>query len=272
MTTYWGRIIRLTVGDVVVENLRMAFDIEVLAAPGSGTSAIRVWNLSPGNEKEIVAADAAVRLEAGYTGRVSVIYEGRVFRSSVKRTGLDRITTLFVTTEQAATSGAMVTEHWKGEVPLSNIAGDIADAMGLDLVAGSHLDGIELEDYSVGAAAPRAMTLALAKGSRQSGKALSWRRDGNALNIYLGGESGLPLTRVVSEATGMIGSPERTDRGADVAMALDEVPKLGDTVRLESSVLAGDWVVIGINYAGDNWQGDFLARLQLGDPNATDGG
>ena len=127
-------------------------------------------------------------------------------------------------------------------------------------------------DYAVQAAAPKAMALALAKASRQSGRSLSWRRDGSDLVIFRGGESGLPYTRVLSESTGMVGSPERTDRGADVAMVLDEVPKLGDTVRLESSVLDGDWTVIGINYVGDNWQGDFLARLQLGAPDGTEGG
>ena len=271
MTIYWGRVIRLTVGDLVVENLRMSFDIELLAAPGAGASQIHIWNLAPKNEEEIVAADTPVRLEAGYTGRVSVIYEGQVFRASVKRTGLDRITTLLVTSHQAVTSSAVITHFWKGVVQLSEIAGYIANAMGLELVAGQALNGIVFEDYALQAPAPRAMTLVLAKGSRLSGQSLSWRRDGNALHIYRGGESGLPLTRVVSEATGMVGSPERTDRGADVAIVLDEVPNIGDTVRLESSVLTGDWTVIGINYVGDNWQGDFLVRLQLGDPNGTTG-
>lgn len=267
MTTYyWGRQIRLTVGDLVIEDLRMAFDIEVLSAPGSGSSSIRVWNLSPEHEKQITPAGNAVKLEAGYTGDMAVLYEGSVFRSSVKRTGLDRITTLLVASDdQSGASAALITDFWEGEVPAATIAGEIADAMGTNLVGEQFLAGITFEDYALSAPVGRAMTLVMARVSAEIGHPLAWRRDGVDLVIYRSGQSGLPLTRVLSQATGMVGSPERTDRGADVAMVLSDVPKLGDTVQLDSTVLSGEWVLIGINYVGDNWQGDFQARLTLGD-------
>lgn len=271
MTTprYWGRRIRLTIGELVVEGLRIAFDIEALAAPGSGASTIRIWNLSPENEARAAEPDAAVKLEAGYGDNLATLYEGSVRRVTQKRTGLDRITTLLVST--VAADAVTVTQSWGDMTQVADIAGDIAAAMDLELVAGGHLSGISLRNYAVSAEASRAMTLLLAKASRQSGRALSWRRDGSALFIFQAGASAQPLTRDVSQATGMVGSPELTDRGAEVAIVLADVPKVGDTVNLTSAVVSGAWTVIGINYVGDKWQGDFLARLQLGQPDGSAG-
>ena len=271
MTTprYWGRRIRLTIGELVIEGLRIAFDIEVLAAPGAGASAIRIWNLSQENEARAAEPDAAVKLDAGYGDNLATLYEGSVARVTQKRTGLDRITTLLVNT--VAATAVTVTQSWNGMTEVATIAGDIAAAMELELVAGGHLAGINLRNYAVSAEASRAMTLLLAKAGRQSGRALSWRRDGGALVIFQSGASAQPITRAVSEATGMVGSPELTDRGAEVAIVLANVPKVGDTVNLTSAVVSGDWTIIGINYVGDNWQGDFLARLQLGRPDGSAG-
>ena len=267
MTTprYWGRRIRLAVGELVVERLRIAFDIEALAAAGSGVSTIRIWNLSPDNEQRIGDPGTPVKLEAGYGDGLSVIYDGAVTRMTQKRTGTDRITSLLVST--AVTSASpVVTQSWNGDTGAAAIAADIAQAMELELVGAQFLSGVMLHNYAVSAPAPRAMTLLLAKAARISGTPLSWRQQSGELLIFHAGASAQPVTREVSQAAGMVGSPELTDRGAEVAIVLDDVPKLGDTVRLTSSVVSGDWTVIGINYVGDNWQGEFLARLQLTRP------
>jgi len=63
---------------------------------------------------------------------------------------------------------------------------------------------------------------------------------------------------VVSEGSGMIGSPTPTDEGCEVTMFLQPAIQRGSLLRVVSESVNGDFSCVALRHDADNWEGRFI--------------
>lgn len=93
----FDRVAVLTIGQIRVERLRIAFNVTKTAKPEPNKASIKVYNLSEehrGYLSELSASGVDTQLEAGYRAGTSIIYRGSLQRVFTMRDKADLVTTL----------------------------------------------------------------------------------------------------------------------------------------------------------------------------------
>ena len=139
--------------------------------------------------------------------------------------------------------GTIVAVSQAAQTPLSRIAKDVADALGLSLV-------FEAKDKNISNYSFSGASIKQVDKLSQAGNVNAYVDDKNLVvkdyNVPLQG-----VTHTLSAESGMIGIPETTEQGVKVKYLLDPKTQLGGQLTLESKInkaLSGDYVIYKLSF------------------------
>lgn len=290
----FDRMARLTVGQpggdgVVIENLKMVFDIDKDLTQQTNKCNIKVHNLAPATRAKLERPDSICILEAGYREDVGLkrIFTGAITHAWTAEDGPDAVTELELSDGQVAIRDSVFSVGYAAGVNGRQIAEDIAGQMGLLLRLAPD---VAFPDYPNGFAYAGYAKTALEKVCSAAGA--TWSIQSNELQIIMGsGTNGL-RSLVFSADSGLIGSPERIVKGvkrSDTAEAEEKKKKRkvkkqdkkekqagwkiktllaptvnpGDAVRVESRTVTGWFRVETMKHSGDTHGSDWYSALEL---------
>ena len=256
------RRVRIEVEDsdravLIVEQLRVVFDLRQAAQPSQTPSTVRIWNLGKASASHIAERGQVVRVFAGYDDikDATALASGEIRRVLHEPNGLDRITTIVLGGSDSALSGATLSLSVPGPASLHDVLERIVDEIGLQI---GPLDAVPDEELTDGY---------LHNGGAKV--ALSGLLEPRGLTFYeVAGEIHFGGTVVASEflldtRSGLIGSPSVTDNdGAKAKMALNSSIELGQTVEIRSVAVNGWYSVTSVVHRGDNWGGEFVTEIE----------
>ena len=277
MSRRWIREVALTVsgkgGSATFDALKIDFDVTATIGSKQNTGSISVWNLSPARRAQLGEEFDEATLEAGYRdGSKGLVFKGAIRDVTHGLEGADVRSTLDLGDGDAAINKTGVSRTFpagtKPREMVEYIAGrmkgvEIGDLVGLDDMPAA------ARPVSVyGWAARELDTLGREHGfywSIQNGQFQAVKNDRHM---------GRPV--VISSETGMIGTPEVTDKGVTVTTLLDTEIRPGRLIDVRSQFLdensgrdkrasdkgGGLFRVSQVQFTGSNRGHDFYAVVQ----------
>ena len=240
-----------------VDRLRISFEIRVESQGDPSPSTIAITNLAESTVAQLVTP-ATVRLSAGYRGHpLDQVFSGQTTRIEHPFEGRDRLSilTLGGTNRQSRTA-VILTAAYQGVVSLRAVVADIVQRLGLPVGPVDAIPDIGVEDYVYAGKAQDALTSLLRP------RGVEWYEVDGEMRFRRRGVAPTRVGFVLSEATGMIGSPERTEKGVRARMRLNALVHLDQRVQVDSQRLRGVFKVITITHTGDTWDGEWQTAVE----------
>ena len=267
-----NRMIRVTMGQVVLEDVVMVIDIQKTLDVDPNESRVMFRNLSLETEARF-RRGAFVTVEVGQD-HLQHVFAGTIVRFGKEFKRPDTEFSIWMKRERVERS-EYITENFPDGTPYTFIVSKLARGIGLPLGDYSAVPNkLVRGNYPVQGYADSAMTGFLSK------LGLTWHVDEGLINIVsVRSSNPMHAKRLINGQNGMIGSPKRTDTGADVKVLVDTPVSLNQLVEVESSNYVygfeenspvildtrgrQTYKVFGMRYRGDNWDGEFTNTLRL---------
>ena len=246
---------------VTVEDaMRIAFVIRKDSNQATQTSNVSIYNLAPPTASVIHLQGDSVRLEAGYEGNpLGLLFEGEILPDRINhdRTALERITTIGLGNAHAARTMTIFSRSYD-RTTVRQIAQDIVAELGIPLDANSLalLPTDTVADWSFAGLAEDALTELLEP------RGIRWYIVDCEMRFANAEQAAIPAVFVLSEQTGMIGTPSPTDTGVRAKMVLNPDVELDQLVRVRSQYLNGQYAVTSVVHRGDTWEGEWATEIQ----------
>ena len=286
----FDRVIRLTVGQpggggVVIENLRMTFDIEKDPTDTTNKCKVKIYNLAPKTRQAVEKDDSVCILEAGYKEDAGLkrIFVGAILHATTRNEGADQITELNLADGQIAVRDSVVSVGYAAGTNGQQIVTDIVGQMGLTLRIGPDVSFPDYPNgYSFAGYARDALNILCAAAGAE------WSIQNNDLQVIMGGGTTGVRALVFSADSGLIGSPERIVKSPKKAHCTDgkrrkrkkkEKPSRqagwkietllaptvnpGDAVRIESITVKGWFRVESLRHEGDTHGDEWKTKMEL---------
>ncbi|QXF35253.1 hypothetical protein CE143_20315 [Photorhabdus luminescens] len=255
----FGRQLKLTIGNekesIEITNLRVAFEVSKTITSEPNPATIRVYNLNQSQRNLITSKTYnKVSLAVGYE-ELRVIYTGDIIEAVTVRDDLDFIIELTCGDGYEAYTGALVNKTLKAGVTDADILSEATKSMKV---------GNGAIDLPHDRQLPRGKVLTgnardiMHKIARNNGA--NWSvQDGNMIvlpkNKVLTDNEGF----VLSQETGMIGSPEKTDDGLSVTCLCNPALRIGGLIRIKSIIpeYNGDYKITELEHSGDFMSDDW---------------
>ena len=247
--------------------LSTRFRVESSLSPSPNTAEIEVRNLSEATRAKVSEKDLVVSLEAGYSGKRSEIFLGKLEAGKSVRDGVD-----WVTSFQSSDGGKELRENRINisfkKVSVSEAFDRVAAALGVGIgnakeqIAKGNIRGA-LDAFANGLVMSGPGKKELDRLARTYG--YSWSIQNGQLQLLSDADAIEPGDAVVLDASrGMIGSPESGEKGIVEVRAL-LIPQLtpGRVVALSSLQISGFYRVEKVTYQGDTRGNDWYADLEL---------
>ena len=296
-TALFRRNLRVIVGtaeeELTISNLFIKFEVKREADSSSASGKIEIYNLNESNETRIRERGETLKLLAGYGDRLDLLAEGTTGNINREREGLDRITRIEYRGNVRLIE-ATFGHAYLGLVPVRQIVKDaIAGRAGRAVASPGDPGGFPtlpgIQGLSLGAldAIPEDATEMDFSFDGPVKKLLTqllrpleveWYEDNGIIRFSRRGMSMDDRVVVISEGSGMIGSPTITESGIKVRTLLDPRLGLDSRIRVESRVrgraasddaanqrvfeAGGDHKVLALVHQGDNREGDFFTEVE----------
>lgn len=261
------RSVRVTIGDAesavlingpaAAAELLVRFDLRKEASPTPAAGHVDVYNLQPETERRIRERGTRVVLEAGYGSSPTLIFDGDVRRVHRMRERLNRVTRVIVGGSVAKQSRAVFMRSYEGDVAVRDIVRDGVAALGLTLGPVDLIpeDAVET-DFRYNGPARTMITW------RLNPLGIEWYEENGVVrfNRFSQTADDRPQGFVVSERTGMVGTPTVTDDGVEVRTILDPRFALDVRFRIDSAEVeeaSRPWKCVAVRHHGDNREGPF---------------
>lgn len=227
-----------------LSQMKIAFRTTAMDVDAPPTAIIRVYNLSEATAKSVQKEYQNVVLQAGYeTGNYGVIFQGTI--KQVRRgrdSAIDSFVDIYAADLDQAYNFGMVSKT----LAAGSSAKDQVDA----IIAGAAAQGMQKgsipDSLGTGGTLPRGKVLfGLARerlGDVTATASCTWSIQDGKVNIipltgYLPGEA-----VVLNAATGMVGVPEATNNGIEVASLLNPLFKTGTRVQIDNAAITNTTV------------------------------
>lgn len=246
---------------LVVNNLRVSFDIDKTINEKPNPATIRVWNLNRSHLNQILSGEfAKVALSVGYQ-TLAQIYSGDITKVRVQRSDLDFVLLLECADGFTAYTQARVATTLKSgsddEQILSELQKTLPD---VNLGTIDIPNKRKLPRGKVMNGDTRELLNRLAKNNNAD-----WSiQDGELLflprNKVLKSEAIL-----ISQETGMINAPEHTDDGLEVQCLLNPQLTVGGLIEVKSILehFNGQYKIVKLLHTGDAMEGDWLSKMTV---------
>lgn len=242
----------------VIEDLRVQFEVEKTNESNPNTATIKIYNLSESTRSGLEAPDQKVSLEVGYRDISEVVFRGDVTKAVHDREGdVDIITTLECGDGDNNFRNSRITRGFPPGTSAIQVIEALIQSTGLSRGA---VVGVPQKTYPHGVSLYGPARHYLDDFCKANN--LEWSIQNEAIQIlpkFLG-VPGAPI--VVSVDTGLVGKPNKTDKGVEFKMLMNPSLAPGKFVVLQSLFITGTYKIRKVKFAGDNQQGDFLAEVE----------
>ena len=241
---------------VVVEDLRVQFRIEKQLGKDPNTCEVIVSNLAQNTRAELQTKPLNITLEAGYDTQVARLFRGDLQWSESKRVGPDFESKLLIGDGDRAYRYARVNRTFKAGTSHLTILAEAADSMNVSIpnnvkadpgMQGQTATGVTLRGYS------RNVISRIAKIVNRE-----WSIQDGVLQMNLRNETNVGEAFVVSEDTGMIGTPEfgsppkkKEQPVLKVRSLLRPEINAGTLISVEAANINGNFKVRRVTHSGD---------------------
>lgn len=246
-----------------VNNLRIVFDVERSSDSGANTGTIQVWNLSDKSISELQRPGCNVTLEAGYGTEIGMIFSGNDLKLLVRRALPNVIVEIRAQDGGEQLRTQVVNASFEPGTILRNVVESLIGAF-KDIVKNPQ-DLLSLE------------SLTLPKGFNATGKVkqlldemlgsrgFQWSVQDNEIRIVADdslADTGAAIK--LTAETGLVGSPTRTEDGANVLALLNARIRPYRELRIESSLasVTGSYKVDKVRHRGDSWGRDWYTMAE----------
>jgi hypothetical protein len=274
---------RVQVGPFASTDLDIAFKVERTTSARPGRCELTLWGLSGSQRAEILAMprrsafgsavggtapQTIVELSAGYEGATRpMIFRGNLRRAKQKREHPEWAVELSAADGSFAMQSARGSRAFSADASLRDVIRDLADSM--EVGRGNVDDTSALAALGrVGALFPSGTALhgpardQMTTICRAAG--LEWSVQSGALRLLPRGRALGRSAIVLSEDTGLVGSPETNGRHRAKAKCLMIAGlEPGCLVELRSSIITGTYRVGHMTLSGDTRGQDWGAELEL---------
>ncbi|MBU6427985.1 MAG: hypothetical protein KGR26_03155 [Cyanobacteria bacterium REEB65] len=264
----FGRIYQLTVGPAGGEgrqwsnqggpSLRMRFKVSKSGDSTPNKAEIEVYNLSADSRRYIDSYNPktwAMQLSAGYqaTG-LQLLFSGAIELASNEKAGHrashhqgpDWMIKIQGKDGVHAYCGVVLADSFGPDTSEEAVVRHVAKQLGVTI---GTIKGLSKARYAHGRALSGAARYELDALCKSRG--LRWSIQDGVLQILPSGQ-GLDLTAfVIGPATGLVGSPERTETGVKFTSLLQGGINPGRLIQLESAYLKGLYVAENVDHTGD---------------------
>lgn len=253
--------------------LRVTFRVEKTLKKDPNTAEIVVWNLSADSRASVQDEGLLTEIEAGYFGNTSLIFKGELDYGQSTREGPDWITRLETQDGGAQYRSSRINISFDASTLLQDAMRTAAGALGV---------GLGNLEQALGEGLPRESATQYVKGLVLSGKAskqfdkvckragFDWSIQDGQLQLTRPGQVVNPAEAIVlMPGTGLIGSPERGEKGIVKARSLlqpDLMP--GKKVQIRAGEQNGLWEVDGFYrveksiFTGDTGGSDWYVDVE----------
>ena len=262
LNTAFLRYIKVEIGTptataIVIDNMRISFNIQQDVEGTAAPSVVRIYNLAEATERDINDKWTVIRVSAGYSDRLDVVLDGEILKTDQGRFGLDRITNIMMTGKTATQTVAKVNGSWPGNNLLHNVLRDIVRDMGLAIGPLNSVPNDVVMDFAFDGLASRALDQLL------RGRLVTWYQQGNTVFFSQRNVADRNIAEfALNENNGLVGTPTRTDTGIKARMLLSGQVALGQILNMQSQILQGRFKIVKLSHIGDNWTGSFVTELE----------
>lgn len=265
MAELQSRVVRVTVGDVQVLGLRVAFAVRKTVRSEPNNATVSIWNLAESTRRALQEGPLPLVLEAGYQDNVSQIFRGDVRYARSSKEGPDWVTTVESGDGDKKYRSAMMAKSLRTasfEVALK----EAANALGVGLGNTAELARTgkfrkAVRELTQGVVLQGRARDVIERLTQTAG--LEWSIQDGQLQFLKRGEALRGSAIVLAPDTGLIGSPELQDKGAVRVRCLlqpDLIP--GKPIVLRSQNVEGQFRCRSVTLTGDTHGNDFVADLE----------
>jgi hypothetical protein len=270
-----------TTGGLEIKDLRFSFTIELSLVGYPNMGNIKVYNLKQSSRNKIKEEFTKIFLYAGYEGNTSLIFSGNIVNVTHEKVGPDWITNLFC--------GDALKSINQSTINKTLPAGATTESILDELVAG--MDGVT-KGVTEGLKDCLTKKRSLLRGLVLSGNIKDWLTklsENCGFDFSINNDvletmpKGKPLNDepvvIVSQETGMIGSPELTEVGLKVKSLLLPQLKLGRRIQIKSisgkinignlifrkvppTLGEGTYRIDKITHVGDTRENDWFSQIE----------
>lgn len=235
----WKREVGVVVGaggdGLSIKDLRIKFEVEKTVESSPNSAKIKIYNLHPDNENRIKDEFDEVLLNAGYKDNVGLIFRGNIKHVYRYREASDLIIEIEAADGDKDFRQATINQTF----PAGSTNMDVIDAS-VDSFSGigNTLKGpvvVAQKEYLRGKVVTGNSRSALDNVSKEAGA--NWSIQDGELHVigvddYLPGE-----VAVINPKTGMLGSPEVTEKGVKVKCLLNNLLKVNGQIELDMNTI-----------------------------------
>lgn len=253
---------------VIVENLQVKFDIEKHLEDTPNSSKISVFNMSQETRTYLAKKPLRVTLDTAYEGQeYQRIFVGDVRFIETKRHSVDWETVLQLGDGSRAFSQARIAKSYAPGTDLQTIVRDTASSMGLTIPSSAEEARALFKRLTGPINIHGQSEKQLTKVLKPQG--LSWSIQDGKLQILASNQVRRDQAVVISEDTGMVGSPERgapKDEGEPAVTTVRTLlePRLtpGGRIKIISDVVSGFFRLTRVTHSGDTEGGEWYSTVE----------
>jgi len=261
-----GSFIATLPNAIVVRRLRMQFEIEKTLEADPNPATLTIWNLNEATRTEVQRKPLQICIEAGYGTRTSILFIGDMQDASTQRQGADLRTKILIADGERCMNVRVNRAFAGGTGGRAQIT-EIAATMGLR-VPRNVTDAKEfVQAVASGGSLQGPARRAMTDVTRRYGA--TWSIQDGQLQILRGNEVRADQALVISEQTGMLGSPELGSPGKKgeaptltVRHLLYPECKPGGKINLQAEFLKGLYRIEKVKHSGDTHAEEWLTTLE----------
>lgn len=240
------------------EDLRVSFTVEKTGSAMPNTLKLELTNLSADSRAYVLKKGLAVRVEAGYeaTG-VRLLFTGTLEKASHARNELTWATRIESADGVAAYRSTYLSETLGPGTSERQAIAHVAKALGVTL---GEIKGLGEETFAHGRALSGPARLELDALCRS--RKLRWSIQDGVLQILPASDALSQESWLLSPATGLVGVPERTEKGVKLVSLLQGGINPGRRVKVEAHALPGLYVVQAVTHRGDSHGQDWYTEIE----------
>jgi hypothetical protein len=261
MIEQFGRVARLVLGSngngVDLSGLRIRFTITKTSDSSANEAKIEVYNTTPEHAALFIKVGTDILLMAGYEGNEQMIFTGQVRRGTRHVEGTDRILLIESGDGDQAIDKATVNKTLEKGCTNDDVAKECQSAMG---VPTGHADKLDDKPHTrgktVSGKASKVMDKVIIKHEAQ------WSIQDGQLVMLKGSNTRPNAVWLISDSTGMLGSPEETEDGVKVTTLLNPAYLIGGVAKIESAYYNAGIRIEKIEHAGDTHGAEWSSKLE----------
>lgn len=257
---------------LVVDSLRVQFDIKRSVAKGPNPGLVKISNMAPDSRGRFSRMPVYVILRAGHDGVLRPLMEGNVTHSISELKRTDWVTKVQFADGGRSYARSEFTRSYAPPVRALQVLSDAAGAMGLTLPPEAEQSPELRQALEAGVSVHGPTRDTLTKLLARYG--FNWSVQNGRLQILKQGQTNRRRAWVVSEDVGMIGSPDATlphkpGKPSELVVKVLLFPEIipGDSIQLTSKNFRGAiYRVNDVHHVGDTHGNEWTTSLKCVSP------